>query len=292
MVSTTPQSALCALALLGALIGDVAAADRIEPTPAELESVDVQEKLGASVPLSTEFVDADDKTVRLADVIGSKPVILTFNYSNCPMLCSVQLGGLVNTMTEMDWDIGSQFDVITISLDPSETREQAAKTRDRYIEQYGREGAFENWTFLTGTKENVDAVTNAVGFGYTYHEGRKEYLHPAVLTLVSPRGKVSTYIYGVSYDPNNLRDKLLLAGIGETSEAAARFILSCYHYDAPTGNGAIVANIMSVGGLVFVIGFAGAIAIWRRRQHLEVEELHAEVLHPHAHQVGSTEDHV
>lgn len=292
MNSTTPHSALCALALLGALVGDVAAADRIEPTPAELESVDVQEKLGASVPLSSEFIDADGKPVRLADVIGSKPVILTFNYSNCPMLCNVQLGGLVNTMTEMDWDIGSQFDVITISLDPSESREQAAKTRDRYIEQYGREGAFENWTFLTGTKENVDAVTNAVGFGYTYHEGRKEYLHPAVLTLVSPRGKVSTYIYGVSYDPTNLRDKLLLAGIGETSEAAARFILSCYHYDAPTGNGAIVANIMSVGGLVFVIGFAGAIAIWRRRQHLEVEELHAEVLHPHAHQVGSTEDHV
>lgn len=290
MLSIPPHGALCALALLGALVGDAAAADRIEPTPAELESVDVHEKLGASIPLGTEFVDADGKPVRLADVIGSKPVILTFNYSNCPMLCSVQLGGLVNTMTQMDWDIGSQFDVITISLDPSETRDLASETRDRYIEQYGREGAFENWTFLTGTKENVDAVTDAVGFGYTYHKDRKEYLHPAVLTLVSPRGKVSTYIYGVSYDPIDLRDKLLLAGIGETSEAAARFILSCYHYDAPTGNGAIVANIMSVGGLVFVLGSVGALAIWRRRRHLE--ELHAEALHPHAHQVGSTEDHV
>ncbi len=292
MLSARTYSALCALALVGVLVNDATAADRIEPTPAELESVDVQEKLGASVPLSTEFIDADGKPVRLADVIGSKPVILTFNYSNCPMLCNVQLGGLVNTMTQMDWNIGSQFDVITISLDPSETSERAAETRDRYIEQYGREGAFENWTFLTGTKEDIDAVANAVGFGYTYHEGRKEYLHPAVLTLVSPRGKVSTYIYGVSYDPTDLRDKLLLAGIGETSEAAAKFILSCYHYDAPTGNGAIVANIMSVGGLVFVLGSVGALAIWRRRRHHEVEALHAEVLHAHAHQVGSTEDHV
>jgi protein SCO1/2 len=282
--------ALCAIALLGALAGSAAAADRIEPTPQELEEVDVAEKLGASIPLSTEFVDADGKRVRLADVIGSRPVILTFNYSNCPMLCNVQLGGLVNTMSQMDWNIGSHFDVITISLDPSETRERATETRDRYIEQYGRDGAFENWTFLTGTKEAVDAVTNSVGFGYTYHEGRKEYLHPAVLTLVSPRGKVSTYIYGVSYDPIDLRDKLLLAGIGETSEAAAKFILSCYHYDAPTGNGAIVANIMRYGGLVFVFGFAGAIALVRRRRHLE--DLHSEGLHPHAHQVGSTEDHV
>ena len=282
--------ALCAIALLGALTGSAVAADRIEPTPRELEKVDVAEKLGASIPLSTEFLDADGKRVRLADVIGSRPVILTFNYSNCPMLCNVQLGGLVNTMTQMDWNIGSHFDVITISLDPTETRERATETRDRYIEQYGRDGAFENWTFLTGTKEAVDAVTNSVGFGYTYHEGRKEYLHPAVLTLVSPRGKVSTYIYGVSYDPIDLRDKLLLAGIGETSEAAAKFILSCYHYDAPTGNGAIVANIMRYGGLVFVFGFAGAIALIRRRRHLE--DLHSEGLHTHAHQVGSTEDHV
>jgi len=290
MLLVTPHRALCAIALLGALAGSAVAADRIEPTPRELENVDVAEKLGASIPLSTEFLDADGKRVRLADVIGSKPVILTFNYSNCPMLCNVQLGGLVNTMSQMDWNIGSHFDVITISLDPTETRERATETRDRYIEQYGRDGAFENWTFLTGTKEDVDAVTNAVGFGYTYHEGRKEYLHPAVLTLVSPRGKVSTYIYGVSYDPIDLRDKLLLAGIGETSEAAAKFILSCYHYDAPTGNGAIVANIMRYGGLVFVFGFAGAIALVRRRRHLE--DLHSEGLHTHAHQVGSTEDHV
>ncbi len=290
MIRSLPLGALCALGLLGGIASDAAAVDRIEPTPKELEQVDVSEKLGATLPLGTEFVDASGKPVRLADTFRGKPVILTFNYSNCPMLCNVQLGGLVNTMSQMDWNIGSHFDVITISLDPSETRERATETRDRYIEQYGRDGAFENWTFLTGTKEAVDAVTNSVGFGYTYHEGRKEYLHPAVLTLVSPRGKVSTYIYGVSYDPIDLRDKLLLAGIGETSEAAAKFILSCYHYDAPTGNGAIVANIMRYGGLVFVFGFAGAIALVRRRRHLE--DLHSEGLHPHAHQVGSTEDHV
>ncbi len=279
-------SALSIIALAG-MVGPAHAADSITRTPTELEKVDVQEKLGAQVPLDTTFIDPSGKSVRLADLIGDRPVILTFNYSNCPMLCSVQLTGLVDSMKKMPWSIGTEFEVITISLDPSETRERATETHERYSSRYGRPGAAAGWTFLTGTKENVDAITNAVGFGYTYHEGRKEYLHPAVLTLLSPRGSVSTYIYGVNYDSDNLRDKLVVAGFGETSEALTRFILSCYHYDAPTGNGAVVADIMRYGGLVFVLGFAGSFAIWRRRRHQGV--LPSEVLPSHVHQ---KEDHV
>jgi len=275
---------------LGALTAQAFAADRIEPTPIELEQVDVQEKLGAQIPLSTTFTDSNGMSVRLADVIADRPVILTFNYSNCPMLCSVQLHGLVDAMNQMEWSIGNQFDVITISLDPAETRDRSDDTHNRYVESYGREGASEGWKFLTGTKENIDAVASAVGFGYTYNAERKQYLHPAVLTLVSPLGLVSTYIYGVSYDPANLRDKLVVAGIGETSEAVAKFILSCYHYDAPTGTGAVVSDIMRYGGFVFLFGLVGAFAISKRRRHLEV--LHAEGLHTNAHSLGSKEDHV
>ncbi len=279
-------SALCLLAVVG-IVSPARAADSMAPTPTELENVDLQEKLGAQVPLDTTFIDQSGKSVRLADLIGDRPVILTFNYSNCPMLCSVQLTGLVDSMKKMPWNIGGEFEVITISLDPAETRERATETHERYTTRYGRPGATEGWTFLTGTKENVDAITSAVGFGYTYHEERKEYLHPAVLTLLSPRGSVSTYIYGVNYDSDNLRDRLIVAGVGETSEALMRFILSCYHYDAPTGNGAVVADIMRYGGLVFVLGFAGSLAIWRRRRHQGV--LRSEVLPSHVRQ---KEDHV
>lgn len=277
------SAVLLSLLLVGSGVAN--AADRMEPTPVELEAVDVQEKLGADLPLDAAFVDENGKPVQLADYIGSKPIILTFNYSNCPMLCSVQLGGLVDAMLQMQWDLGTQYEIITISLDPNESASRAQDTKANYLERYTRKGAAEGWHFLRGSQESIERVAEAVGFGYHYFEPRAEYLHPAVLILVSPQAHVSTYIYGTLYDPIVLRDKLVGAAVGETSEALARFILSCYHYSAPKGNGAIVAKIMRYGGLVFVFGFVGALAMFgRRRAH---EQATADV-----HQIGSSEDHV
>ncbi len=257
----------------------------MEPTPAELESVDVHEKLGADLPVDAAFVDETGTPHKLGDFISDKPVILTFNYSDCPMLCSVQLGGLVDAMLQMDWTLGREYEVITIGLDPGETVKRSQDTKANYLERYTRADAAKGWHFLRGTEADIKRVADAVGFGYHYFEPRKEYLHPAVLILVSPQAHVSTYVYGTLYDPIVLRDKLIGAGVGEVSEALERFILSCYHYDAPTGNGAIVAKIMRYGGLVFVFGLVGALAMLGRRR-----------VHEHAatdvHQIGSSEDHV
>jgi protein SCO1/2 len=283
MASRLLHSGLAALITLCAFGTSASAGDRMEKLPKELSGVTLHEKLSDTVPLDTSFVDERGKPVRLGDLFSTKPVILTFNYSNCPMLCSVQLGGLVDTMLQMDWDIGKQFDIITISLDPKETTVRARETKSRYLERYERVGADENWHFLTGSEADIKTIADAVGFGYRYHPERKEYLHPAVLTLVSPRGIVSGYMAGVQYDPIDLRDKLIVASVGDVSEELAEFILSCYHYEATTGNGAIVQKIMRYGGLVFVLGFACALAIFGlKRSHA----------HVHAHQVGSTEDHV
>jgi protein SCO1/2 len=283
MAHTLLHSGLAALVALSALGGSASAADRMEKLPAELTEVTLTEKPSAKLPLDTAFVDEVGQTVRLGDLITHKPVILTFNYSNCPMLCSVQLGGLVDTMLNMEWDIGSKFDIITISLDPNEATVRTRDTKSQYLERYDRPGAEDHWHFLTGSEADIKAVADSVGFGYTYHPDRKEYLHPAVLTLVSPRGTVSGYMAGVQYDPVALRDKLIVASVGDVSEGLAEFILSCFHYEAATGNGAIVQKIMMYGGLVFVFGFVGAIAIFGiKRSHEDVR----------AHQVGSTEDHV
>lgn len=283
MVSPLLHSGLAALLTLCALGTSASAADRMEKLPEELTGITLVEQFKAEIPLDTPFVDELGKTIRLGDLFTTKPVILTFNYSNCPMLCSVQLGGLVDTMLNMDWDIGDKFDVITISLDPKETTARARETKSRYLERYERPGAAEGWHFLTGTEADIKAITEAVGFGYRYHPERKEYLHPAVLTLVSPRGTVSGYMAGVQYDAIDLRDKLIVASVGDVSEELAAFILSCYHYEASSGNGAIVQKIMRYGGLVFLLGFVGALAIFGlKRSHENV----------HAHQVGSTEDHV
>lgn len=277
------HSALAALITLCFAGSSALAADRMEKLPAELRDVTLSEKLSAALPVDTPFVDERGQTIRLGDLITTKPVILTFNYSDCPMLCSLQLDGLVDGMLNMEWEIGVEFEVITISLDPNESTARATETKARYLERYERAGAKSGWHFLTGREADIKKVAEAVGFGYRYHAERKEYLHPAVLTLISPRGKVSGYMSGVQYEADDLRDRLVVASVGDVSKGLAEFILSCYHYESATGNGAIVQKIMRYGGLVFVLGFVGALAIFRLKRSREDAR---------AHQVGSTEDHV
>ena len=258
-----------------------AVADRMEKLPEELEGVTLVQKLSAALPAAS-FTDEAGETVQIRDLISDKPIILSFNYSNCPMLCSVQLGGLVDTMLEMEWSIGQEYEVITISLEPKEATARSLETKSRYLERYRRPGAAAGWHFLTGSEENIRAVAAAVGFGYRYHPKTKEFLHPAVLTLISPEGKVSSYQEGVKFDPITLRDKLVVAGLGDVSQEMIDLVLSCYHYKPKTGSAAIATKVMRYGGLIFVVGFAFALAILRLKRSHEVV---------HVHQ-GSTEDHV
>lgn len=283
MLSRSLHIGVAACLALCALGTSSIAADRMEKLPKELKQVTLSEKPGAQLPQDKTFVDEKGRTVRLGSLFGTKPIILTFNYSNCPMLCSLQLGGLVETMLNMDWTIGKEFDIVTISLDPKEGTVRSRETKSRYLERYQRPGASEGWHFLTGNEADIKAVTDAVGFGYVYHPERNEYLHPAVLTFVSPEGKVSGYMAGVAYDPIALRDKLIIAALGDISEALAEFILSCYHYEPTTGSAVIAQKIMRYGGLIFVFGFLGALAVFGMKRSRA---------NANAYQVGTNEDHV
>lgn len=266
------------VAALVAVGGSAAGADRVGPSsagaggsasdvPPELVGVDVEEKPGAVLPLDLGFRDDSGAPVRLRDLIArGKPVIVTFNYSNCPMLCSTQLGGLVETLGAMRWSVGEEFDVITVGLDPEESHRQAFDTKLGYLERYDRERADLGWHFLTGDEASIRALADSVGFGYRYHEERAEYLHPATLILASPMGQVSGYLYGVSYDPEELQGALATALVGGTSEATRKFILSCFHYEAPTGFAAVAMKAMRYGGVLFVVGLIAAFGVARARR--------------------------
>lgn len=266
------------VAALVAAGGGVASADRVAPSsagaggsasdvPPELVGVDVEEKLGATLPLDLAFRDETGAPVRLRDFFADgKPVILTFNYSSCPMLCSTQLGGLVQTLTELKWSAGDQFRILTIGLDPAETHRQAFETKLGYLDRYRRDGADLGWHFLTGDEASIRALADSVGFGYRYHEERGEYLHPAALILASPMGQVSSYLYGVAYEPKELGSALAIAQVGGTSEATKKFILSCFHYEAPTGFAAVAVKVMRYGGLLFVVGLIAAFGVAHSRR--------------------------
>jgi len=253
------------LVLLGA--ASTAWAQRAEPLPEELKGVGVTEHLGDQVPLDLEFVDSDGKPVVLKQFFdGRRPVVLTLNYSNCPMLCSLQLNGLFDALKRMPWEIGGKFEMITVSFDPLEPPQRARMTKQKYLNVYRRPGAAEGWHFLTGQEENIKRLADAVGFRYRYSEAQRQYIHAAVTFILTPDGRVSRYLYGVEYDPQTIRLSLLEATDGKIGSTVDQILLFCYHYDAESGRyGPAAFRLMQLGGGLTVLVVGGGIWIlWRR----------------------------
>ena len=250
----------------------VAAPDRLEAAPKRLKGVDVIEQLGQSVPETLAFRDQNGRTVTLGDYLhGDVPVVLTFNYSSCPMLCSLQLNGFVEGLKSLDFTAGKEFRIVTVLLDPKETPETAHRFRARYLSQYARPGSEAGWSFLSGSDENIHALAKAVGFSYNYNEARGEYVHPAAITLLAPEGKVARYLYGLEYPEKTLRLGLVEASQGRVGSSLDRLILYCFHYDSTEGRYAPIASrIMQVGGAVTVLLLAGFLTILIRRDRKRI----------------------
>jgi protein SCO1/2 len=238
--------------------------DRTEPLPQRLRGIDVREHLGEMVAKGATFVDEEGKPASLGDSFdGQHPVILTLNYSRCPMLCSLELNALVNTMKAVEFTPGKDFRIVTVVLDPNEKPEDARASKARYLRQYGRPGGEAGWHFLTGTEANIRAVADSVGFSYGYNEKRNEYVHPAAIILLTPTGKIARYLYGIEYKPNTLRFSLAESGEGRIGTSVDKLVLYCFHYDETEGRYAPVAmNIMRVGGAITVAVLGGFLSTY------------------------------
>jgi protein SCO1/2 len=232
-------------------------ADRAVP---QLEEVGVEEHLDAKLPLELEFVDEDGRSVRLGDFFdGSRPVILTLNYYRCPMLCGLQLNGVVDGMEKMDWTPGVEFEMVTISIDPLETPELAKAKKQNYLKRYQRPAAARGWHFLTGRQPDIERLAETLGFGYTYDVESGQYAHAAAIFVATPDGRVARYLYGIEYPPKDLRLALMEASEGKIGNPLDQLIMYCYHYDPSSRRYAPVAmNIMRLGGgmTVLVLGLS------------------------------------
>lgn len=246
------------------------AADGTIQTPPTYKGNDVKvdEHLGAKVPLDAKFQTSDGVAVTLGDLIGKSdvPVILTFNYSDCPMLCSVQLNGLTAALAPLADPIGvhlgAQFRIITIDLEPSEGPDKLSQMKARYLERVpeaDRARAKDGWTFLAAATKGDDAsirrVADAVGFHYTYLKDQAQWAHPAALIFVSAGGAVTRYVYGIEFDPKIMKDSIYKAGVAEPASAVG-FMLRCYHFDPDANShthGAIVALRVAAASSVFVL---------------------------------------
>ena len=239
-----------------------------------LEDVGIEEYLNAQVPLDLKFRDSSGKEIQLADLFdGDHPVILTLNYSDCPMLCQLQLNGLIDALRELDLDVGEDFTVCSVSIDPLETAQRARLTKQRYVKAYGREGSTSGWRFLIGEKASIDELANAVGFKYKYVPERKEYAHSAALMICTPDGKLSRYLYGVMYPVQTLKLSLVEAGQGKVGSTLDRVILFCFHYDATSGTYAPMAKRMMQLGAGLTMSVLGLVLfpVWLRRRKGSVQ---------------------
>ena len=269
LIALVAGLALVAPAARADLVPESEQVERKDPLPRRLVGVDVKEHLDTPAPMDLAFTDETGKPVTLKDYYdGSVPVILTMNYSNCPMLCSLQLTALVLGLKKVNWTIGKEFRMVTISYDPTETTELAHRTKSRYLAQYGRPGSENGWHFLHGSEGNVQAMAKALGITYHYNEARKEYAHPATVILTTPDGKIDRYLYGLDYPEKTLHLSLVESSQGKIGTTVDQLILFCFHYDANEGRYAPVArNIMRAGGGATVFLLAGFLTVLSRRKN-------------------------
>jgi protein SCO1/2 len=243
------------------------AGDPSSARPGILGKIGIDQRIGQQVPLDLEFVDENGRQVRLGDYFGRRPVILALVYYECPMLCTQVLNGLVTALGVMNFEPGREFDVVAVSFNPKEGPGLAAQKKASYLERYGRPHTAGGWHFLTGSDASIQRLTEAMGFRYAYDEKIGQYAHGAGIEVLTPRGVIAKYYYGIEYSARDIRFGLIQAseeGIGTPIDDV---LLFCYHYDPATGRyGATVLGLVRLGGIATVLGLLTFLAVSLRRE--------------------------
>lgn len=237
--------------------------------PHELKGVGIEPKIGEYVDLSTEFTDSTGKTVTLGKYFkGSKPVIFSVVYYNCPSLCNFHLNGLTDTMKKLDWMVGDKFDVVALTMNHREGHELAAQKKQSYIDEYGRPESREGWHFLTGSEENIKKVTQEVGFGFKWVVEREEYAHASAAIVMTPGGKISRYLHGIEFNKKDLRLALLEASSGKIGTVVDQLVMFCFQFDPTKNRYSLYAfNLMRLGaGLMVLVLAIILIPMWIRER--------------------------
>lgn len=235
----------------------------VEPPNEVLDQVEIEQKLDAQLPLDLEFRDESGAPVRLGDFFGERPVVLVLAYYECPMLCTMVLNGTLRSINVIDEiHVGRDFEIVAVSIDPEETSKLAREKRDLYRSKYRREGSKDGWHFLVGEQPEIDALTDAVGFRYTYDEETGEYAHGSAIMVVTPDGSMSKYLYGIDYDPRTLRLALVEASEGKIGTMVDQVILYCFNYNPLEGKYSLaIMSILRLAAAATIIALALFVAI-------------------------------
>jgi protein SCO1 len=273
--SRTVASALFAtLTLVGATnaaaqgVGRTAEApgDAASAKPGLLGKIGIDQRLNQHVPLDLRFVEESGREVRLGEYFGKRPVILALVYYECPMLCTQVLNGLVSALGTLKFDVGREFDVVAVSISPREGPGLATQKKAAYLERYGRPHTAAGWHFLTGREENIRRLAEAVGFRYEFVPDIGQYAHGAGVEVLTPKGTISRYFYGIEYSPRDIRFGLIEASEERIGTPVDDVLLLCFHYDPATGKyGATAIGLVRIGAVATVLAFLAFLFVSLRR---------------------------
>jgi protein SCO1/2 len=259
---TVLLSAVCCL--LAATYGR---AESMVTAPAAGVSIDPQ--LGRQVPLELVFHDEAGRPVRLGELMDGRPVILNLLYFRCPMLCNMVVDGMIRALRALQFTVGDEFTVITVSIDPHEGPELASAAKQTALERYGRGDVGGGWYFLTGQERSIGELADAVGFGYRFDERTKQYAHGAGLFVLTPQGKLSRFFSGVEFAARDLRLGLIEAAESKIGTPADHVLLLCYQYDPTTGKyGLAIMNALRLAGTLTVLVIVVSVSVMIRRERL------------------------
>lgn len=262
MASFARSSILSVASLL--IMGNAAQAQRLDSQ--FVDEIGLDQKLNEQVPLDLEFTNEKGQQVSLGDYFGEKPIALALVYYECPMLCTQVLNGLLRSLRALSFDVGKEFEVVTVSIDPGEGSELAAAKKKEYVQRYGRDGAADGWHFLTGSQQEITRLAESVGFRYVYDQETDLYIHASGIMVLTPTGKLARYFYGIEYSVKDLRLGLVEAADNKIGSPVDQLLLTCYQYDPTTGKyGLVIMNSLRIGGLATVAGLALFVTVMIRR---------------------------
>ena len=246
------------------------AGDPSAARPGILGKIAIEQKIGQQLPLDLPFVDDHGTQVKLGDYFGhgKRPVILALVYYECPMLCTQVLNGLVSTVSTLNFNAGTEYDVVAVSFNPKEGPGLASQKKANYVQRYGRPQTADGWHFLTGTQDSITRLTDALGFRYGFDKETGQYAHGAAIEVITPKGTIAKYFYGIEYSPRDLRLGLIEASDERIGTVIDDFLLQCYHYDPEKGKyGPAVLNMVRVAGIATILAFAAFLTVSLRREH-------------------------
>jgi protein SCO1/2 len=241
------------------LAGGLAPLRADSSTPIDIaRHVRFDQNLGAQVPLDLPFVSDTGANVRLGDYFHGQPVLLVFDYDRCPNLCGIVLGSLVDSLKAMTWNAGERFQVVVVSIDPTDTARISEQRKLGYVDRYERPGTAAGWHFLTGSAAAIKTLADTVGFHFAYDPSDEQYAHPSGMIVLTPQGKTSRYFFGIEFPPAQIRDAITGAAASKVHSPVYDFLLLCCRYNPLQGKyGVLIFNIMRAAGVLMVLALAG-----------------------------------